>query len=221
MCRLSVILLIAAIWCRKTAVRALVTPLQSTRLNQQHTPHRPTLSARTTPLFSTLSDAAQWHKQRRKEMLSKYGNNIQRLETQASSQRMAVPLLLFGNLMLLCLSIVSGRMLSLPQTFLLALFSGSILSLWQLQILHDCLHGSMFNKSSSRVFGMISKHKLQEATLFWGSLPCVFGYYLYLKYGHLSHHSHVGDAQKASLQQLFSSDQTDLMMATPCLLPIA
>ncbi|KAI2495613.1 sphingolipid delta-4 desaturase [Fragilaria crotonensis] len=165
--------------------------------------------ARTTPMFSTLSDAAQWHKQRRKEMLNKYGDDIRRLETQASSQKMAVPLLLFSNLSLLCLSIVSGRMLSIPQTFLLALFPGSIFSLWQLQILHDCLHGSMFNKSTSRVFGKLSKHKLQEATLFWGSLPCVFGYYLYLKYGHLSHHSHVGDAQKASLQQLFSSDQAD------------
>ena len=189
-------------------MRAFIAPMHLTRWKQPET-QRPTVIARTTPMLSTISDAAQWHKQRRKEMLSKYGNHVRLLETQASSQGMAVPLLLLSNLSLLVLSIVSGRMLSLPQTFLVALFPGSILSLWQLQILHDCLHGSMFNKSSSRVFGKIPKHKLQEATLFWGSLPCVFGYYLYLKFGHLSHHSHVGDSQKASLQQLFNSDQTD------------
>jgi hypothetical protein len=93
---------------------------------------------------------------------------------------------------------------------LLSLFPGSILSLWQLQILHDNLHGSLWDKSSNQFLRKtIPKSKLQEATLFWGSLPCVFGYYLYLQFGHLSHHSHVGDAQQASLKQLFASNQTD------------
>lgn len=45
--------------------------------------------------------------------------------------------------------------------------------------------------------------------LFWGSMPSVFGYYLYLKFGHLSHHSNVGDPTKASLKKLFDSDQVD------------
>ena len=37
----------------------------------------------------------------------------------------------------------------------------------------------------------------------------VFGYYLYLKMGHLSHHQNVGDSNKASLAKLFDSDQTE------------
>lgn len=162
----------------------------------------PTLAA------STVSDAAQWHRQRRREMLRKYGDDIRPLESKAASQNLAVPLLVLGNLTLLGLSILAGR-LSLLQTVLLSVFPGSILSLWQLQILHDNLHGSMWNKKSLRLLGGIPKSRLQEATLFWGSLPCVFGYYLYLKFGHLSHHSHVGDAQQASLKQLFASNQTD------------
>jgi hypothetical protein len=103
---------------------------------------------------------------------------------------------------------------------LLAAFPGSILSLWQLQILHDVLHGSMFakaaagrsssNSSSSKHWGVVvSKRRLQNAVLFWGSMPSAFGYYLYLTYGHLSHHKNVGDPARANLQQLFDSNQAD------------
>jgi fatty acid desaturase len=202
--RSIVFLLSGALLCRKAQsfVPHSALPLKTCR-------YKPSPIMRKTAVYSTLSDAAMWHKQRRREMLQKYGRDIRPLETQSSSQSLAVPLLIFGNLALLGLSILSGSLLSLPQVFVLAIFPGSILSLWQLQILHDCLHGSLWNKSSSRLFGKIPKHKIQEATLFWGSLPCVFGYHLYLKYGHLSHHSNVGDAQKASLKQLFDSDQTD------------
>jgi fatty acid desaturase len=199
------VLLVSALCLRKS--QAFLEP-SSLISNCRHR-SRPFHIGRTAPLSSTLSDAAKWHKQRRREMLHKYGDAIRPLETHSSSQALALPLLVFGNLALLCLSIVSGRLLSLPQVVVLAAFPGSVLSLWQLQILHDCLHGSLWSKSSKRIFGVFPKNKIQEATLFWGSLPCVFGYYLYLKFGHLSHHSNVGDAQKASLKQLFESDQTD------------
>jgi fatty acid desaturase len=164
------------------------------------------------PLFAkvTLSDAAQWHKQRRQDMIHQYGSAIRSLETHSSSQTLAFPLLIVANFTLLAFSILSGLVLSLPQVVALAIFPGSILSLWQLQILHDCLHGSLWNKSTSRFFfNKISKQKLQEFTLFWGSLPCVFGYYLYLKFGHMSHHSNVGDPEKSSLQRIFESNQVD------------
>jgi fatty acid desaturase len=154
-----------------------------------------------------LSEAALWHKQRRKEMRQKYGDQIRSLETQSSSQALAFPLLVVGNLTLLGLSILSGH-LSVWQVILLSIFPGSIFSLWQLQILHDNLHGSFWNKSKSKLWG-IPKSSLQEWTLVLGSLPCVFGYYLYLKFGHLSHHSHVGDFSKASLKQLFDSTDMD------------
>jgi len=36
-------------------------------------------------------------------------------------------------------------------------------------------------------------------------MPSAFGYYLYLKYGHLSHHKNVGNTSRSSLKQLFNS----------------
>jgi fatty acid desaturase len=162
-------------------------------------------SSKSAPVFS---DAALWHRQRRKEMLEKYGDVIRPLEKEASSQTLAAPLLVITNLSLLALSIWCGTQLSIGQTILLGIFPGSILSLWQLQILHDVLHGSLFDKSSTKVFG-VPKANLQKATLFWGSLPCVFGYYLYLQFGHLSHHVNVGNPEQANLKSLFDSDQVD------------
>jgi fatty acid desaturase len=140
-------------------------------------------------------------------MLKKYGSQIAPLERNASSQRVALPLLVVSNLSLLFLSMASG-FLPISMVILLAAFPGSILSLWQLQILHDVLHGSMFTKGRNVVWG-VPKKDMQDRVLFWGSMPSVFGYYLYLKYGHLSHHKNVGDPTQANLQQLFDSHQAD------------
>lgn len=38
-------------------------------------------------------------------------------------------------------------------------------------------------------------------------MPSAFGYHLYLKYGHLTHHKSLGDERSASLKQLFESDR--------------
>ncbi|MGK3757603.1 MAG: hypothetical protein ACI8RD_009917 [Bacillariaceae sp.] len=188
-------------------------------------------SASTTTKFST---AAQWHRERRKAMIDKYGDKILPLERDSSSQYVGLPLLAITNLSLLSLSLFSGvQDLDIPQIFVLSIFPGSMLSLWQLQILHDCLHGSLFEKkkmkkqaaqtvskteqldssSSSDKNNHISinqqRKQLQDNVLFWGSMPSIFGYYLYLKYGHLTHHTNVGDPDKASLAKLFDSDQSN------------
>lgn len=139
-------------------------------------------------------------------MIEKYGEEIKPLE-KSSSQNVGVPLLLFSNMLLLVLSFWSGS-LSLLGVFLLSIFPGSILSLWQLQILHDCIHGSLFEKGKTKIMGL-KRSVVQDAVLFWLSMPSVFGYYLYLKFGHLTHHANVGDPSKASLQQLFESDEVD------------
>jgi fatty acid desaturase len=154
-----------------------------------------------------LSDAATWHRERRRQMLKKYGQQIAPLERQASSQDVAVPLLALANLSLLGMSIWSGS-LPIAGVVALAAFPGSMFSLWQLQILHDVLHGSLLKKGVSSFWG-IKRKTLQDQILFWGSMPSVFGYYLYLKFGHLSHHKNVGDPHQASLSQLFASDQVD------------
>ena len=188
-------------------------------------------SSAPSPTFST---AAQWHRERRKAMVDKYGDQIIPLERNSSSQYVGIPLLAITNLSLLSLSLISGvNDLEVYQIFGLALFPGSMFSLWQLQILHDCLHGSLFEKkkkqqkeqtsdsnaattksssssssSSSSTNGRRRK-QLQDDVLFWGSMPSIFGYFLYLKYGHLSHHSNVGDPDRASLEKLFNSDQSN------------
>lgn len=156
---------------------------------------------------STFSDAALWHRNRRKEMIDKYGDRIRPMERTSSSQSLALPILVIGNILLLGISILSGR-LPIYQVVLLSIFPGSILSLWQLQILHDNLHGSLLNKSKSMMFGVPKRH-VQKLVLFLGSMPSFFGYYLYLKRGHLTHHTNVGDEHSASLAQLFDSPLAD------------
>jgi fatty acid desaturase len=153
---------------------------------------------------SSLSDVAVWHRERRRNMIEQYGDQIAPLERDASSQSIGLPLLLTANVSLFGLSILSG---SLPiwAVVLLAIFPGSMFSLWQLQILHDVVHGSFLDKKLTSFAGMPRK-KIQDRLLFWGSMPSIFGYYLYLKFGHLSHHKNAGDAD---LAQLFESDQRD------------
>jgi len=154
---------------------------------------------------SVFSPAAQWHQTRRREMLSKYGDQISPLERDSSSHTLALSLLLLSNTCLFGLSLLSGK-LHPYQITLLALFPGSMFSLWTLQILHDLLHGSLLKKRQQKFLG-IKKKDLQDMLLFWGSMPSAFGYYLYLKYGHLTHHKALGDEKSASLKQLFESDQ--------------
>jgi hypothetical protein len=155
---------------------------------------------------SSLSNPAQWHRERRRQMLNLYGDQISPLEREASSQNLGIPLLLVTNLSLLFLSILSGS-LPIPAVLLLAIFPGSIFSLWQLQMLHDVLHGSFFEKGSSQLWGYKRKD-LQDKALFWGSMPSIFGYFLYLKYGHLTHHKNVGDPS-SNLAQLFDSNKSE------------
>ena len=69
---------------------------------------------------------------------------------------------------------------------------GGTLSLWQFALLHDIKHG---------VAQLPNGVKPNDA-LFFGSQPSLFGYYLYLRYGHLSHHKDFGSM---SLKDTFDS----------------
>ena len=200
-----------------------------------------TTTAAAVPIPTPTSSAADWHRQRRKAMMMKYGAQIQALETSSASRNknstntstnarsLGVPLLVITNLSLCSLSLLAGyNEFSLPQVLTLALFPGSMFSLWQLQILHDCIHGSLLDKNRTPASvtptttattttihtkthsRSTEKPKmLEDRILFWGSMPSIFGYYLYLKYGHLSHHTNVGNPDKANLQTLFESDRNN------------
>jgi len=78
------------------------------------------------------------------------------------------------------------------------------------------------------IHGNVSKDKRINTFLLWaGSLPCVFGYFLYLRFGHLSHHNRMGGH---SMAELFDSDKDqfedgDILFVThrskvPPLLPL-
>ena len=138
-----------------------------------------------------------------------------------------LPLLLFSNAALAMMAVRSG-VWSVPKILALSFFPGSMFSLWQLQICHDVLHGTLLPKPSvlssslsrsseeevgmggamkSRVTKYIGRKRrvLNRRMLFWGSMPSAFGYYLYLHFGHLTHHKSFGDPEKASLATLFNS----------------
>ncbi len=163
------------------------------------------------PQTSSASPTAMWHKKRRKKILAKYSSQILPLEQQSHGLFVGLPLLIFSNLSISFLAVHSATM-SVPQMILLAM-PASMFSLWQLQILHDALHSSLLPKPSyknpSEIMRIIIRHrrKIQNVILFWGSMPSAFGYYLYLQYGHLTHHNALGDPDKVSLATVFNSTQ--------------
>jgi fatty acid desaturase len=146
-----------------------------------------------------IASVSLWHRERRRQMILKYGDQIARLERD-DSQFIGVPLLLLSCGSLWGLAILCG---SLPvwAVVLLAAFPGSMFSLWQLQLLHDVIHGSFLQKDSLDFWG-IPRKRLQDELLFWASIPNIFGYYLYLKRGHLTHHKNTG---QHDLAELFAS----------------
>lgn len=157
-------------------------------------------SSTTTTTKKGLSPAATWHVDRRREMLRRHPKEIRALESSRSLP-LTGPLLLFTNAALTALSLFSGT-LQLPRyVFLAALTVGSVLSLWQLQLLHEVLHGAMLGS------GTKAHRRWHRRLLFWGSLPSAFGYWLYLEYGHLSHHRIVGGA---ALNDAFAGADMDL-----------
>jgi fatty acid desaturase len=187
---------------RTTNRRYLLRPYCSPNRLASSLPYSSIVSSTEKHPTSSLT-AAEWHRERRRSMMEKYGAQIAPLE-QDTSQTIGLPLLAFTGASLWGLSLWSA---SLPvwAVVLLAIFPGSMLSLWQLQLLHDVIHGSMVEpKTATRL--RMSKQKLQDTILFWGSMPSIFGYYLYLKAGHLTHHKNLG---QHSLDQIFSSDQND------------
>jgi len=147
---------------------------------------------------SKLSVVAKWHANRRRAMIQKHPE-IKDLEN-TRSLFITLPLLMIANTSLTLGSIVSGN-LSIPLIVMMAFGVGSMFSLWQLQILHECLHGSMLGT------GTKLHRKIHKLILFLGSFPSAFGYWLYLQYGHMSHHRSVG---VHSLNDAFTSESMDL-----------
>lgn len=148
----------------------------------QHVSASPAASAPT-----GLSDVSAWHRTRRRAILEAHPE-VAKLETPDWK---GVLLLLTCNAVLYACAAAAG---SLPWlgVVALALTVGATASLWQLTMLHEVIHGTMVKNGGL----------LQSLLLWLGSFPSVFGYFLYLRFGHLSHHNRLG---AHSMAELFSS----------------
>ena len=115
------------------------------------------------------------------------------LSTLTEPSKHTFPALVAVNVLQIALAKEVGS-LELPAVATIALGAtvGGTLSLWQFALLHDIKHGVAHLPAGLK----------PNDVLFYGSQPSLFGYYLYLRYGHLSHHKDFGSV---SLKQTFDS----------------
>ena len=152
-------------------------------------------------LSSPPISIVDYHSVRRKQFLSKATDRDRERLKALHKAKSLVP----GSAALAACTgtlIYIAAMKSLAWKFGLAATVGGVASVWQLQVLHDCLHQTF---SSSR--------KLNERLLFGGSIFAFVGYYTYLKFGHVGHHDVVGKNVTVGLGEVFDSPGESLLDA--------
>jgi fatty acid desaturase len=142
-----------------------------------------------TRLARAPATPADWHRARRREILS----DSPSVEALIGTEARTLPLLVAVNAAQFGCAAAAGH---LPELVLVpaALTIGSTLSLWSFALMHDIAHGT----------AALPAGVSRKDALFACSMPSVFGYFLYLRYGHLSHHKSFG---RAPLSTLFDSEQ--------------
>ena len=134
---------------------------------------------------------AKWHLSRRTQILS----NHPEVKELIGKEEWTVPILAATNIAQVGCATAFAH-LPAPVQVPLAILLGGTLSLWQFTLLHDVIHGT----------AALPKGVRRNDVLFAGSLPSLFGYYIYLRYGHLTHHKSFGGEPLAAL---FDSEQSD------------
>lgn len=142
------------------------------------------------PATAQVRTPSEWHRQRRKAILEAHPEVSALIGQEATT----LPLLAAVNLAQLSACVAAAH---LPTYELApaAVLIGGTLSLWQFALLHDVKHGTAALPSG------VSRDRV----VFWGALPSLFGYFLYLRYGHLSHHRAFGER---GISELFDSEQS-------------
>jgi hypothetical protein len=132
---------------------------------------------------------ARWHLDRRAAIREAYPE----VSKLSSPEPRTLPLLVATNgaQVAACLACAHLPTAAIVPT---GIFLGGTLSLWQFALLHDIKHGT----------ATLPKQLSANDILFAGSLPSLFGYYLYLRHGHLSHHKNFG---LRPIRDLFNSKQ--------------
>ena len=142
----------------------------------------------TTPGATTTPNApatpARWHAQRRAAILRAHPE----VRELIGKEPVSLPLLGASNVAQIACAV---QLAHLPDVVHvpLAILVGGTLSLWQFTLLHDVLHNT----------AELPKGMRRNDVLFAGSLPALFGYFLYLRYGHLTHHKDFGSQSIATL----------------------
>ena len=143
-----------------------------------------------TPPPTATPTPAQWHLRRREAILRAHPE----VADLIGRERSTLPLLAAANVAQIgCATALAPQLPSAAQVPL-AILLGGTLSLWQFALLHDVKHGT----------AALPAGLSPNDVLFAGSLPSLFGYYLYLRHGHLTHHKDFG---RKPLRQLFDSRQ--------------
>ena len=142
-----------------------------------------------TPSRAPLTPSS-WHRSRREAILSKHPEAADLV----GREHWTLPTLAAVNVAQIAACATCNH---LPEPALVpgAILIGGTLSLWQFALLHDIKHGT----------AALPRNVRPNDVLFVGSLPALFGYYLYLRYGHLTHHKEFGSKP---LRDLFDSEQS-------------
>mmetsp|Transcript_56869 Transcript_56869/g.176998 ORF Transcript_56869/g.176998 Transcript_56869/m.176998 type:complete len:520 (-) Transcript_56869:14-1573(-) len=143
---------------------------------------------------------AQWHAARRRAILAAHPE----IADLVGPDWRTLPLIAVANLLQLgaaawcglALNDAGGEPAATFGVVALACGLGGTLSLWSFAVLHDLVHGTV----------LWTDRSTRDSLLFWLSFPTIFGYYLYLQRGHLSHHRNLG---RASMGQLFDSSRRE------------
>ncbi|KAG8469725.1 hypothetical protein KFE25_006180 [Diacronema lutheri] len=151
--------------------------------------HQRTVSSTLAGLRAATSPA-DWHRARRQQILEEAPAVRELIGADART----LPLLVSINAAQFGCAVAAAQ--HLPNTALVpaALTLGSTLSLWSFALLHDVAH------STAKLPPWLPRKRALSAC----SMPSVFGYFLYLRYGHLEHHKAFG---KQPLSALFNSEQ--------------
>lgn len=139
---------------------------------------------------AAAASPADWHRARRAAILA----DAPEVQSLIGPDARVLPLLVAVNAAQLSCALAGAHALPTAVLVPCALTLGSTLSLWSFALMHDVAHGS-----AALPAGLSRKD-----ALFACSMPSVFGYFLYLRYGHLSHHKGFG---REPLRSLFDSAQ--------------
>lgn len=168
---------------RRATVLVLLMATPATILATVTSPPKPALVNQYSP--------SRWHIERRAAILAAHPE----VAELASPEPLTLPALAAVNVAQVSCAITCAH-LPTPALVPIAIFLGGTLSLWQFALLHDIKHGA----------AALPDGVSPNDVLFAGSLPSLFGYFLYLRYGHMTHHKDFG---RRPLRELFDSEQAN------------